>query len=100
MAPGPRNKFGAPIFEPEVVCTALKKALVTLLELFGAPVVIRHPGNCTPCHRRYDPGYLNLTRNIFYILFPKKGITSYRQIIYTSLRSFKRDLFTRWPIAL
>ena len=29
--------------------------------------------------------YLNLTRNSFYILFPAKGIVSYRQIIYNCL---------------
>jgi len=40
--------------------------------------------------------YLNLTRSSFYILFPTKGIMNFRQIIST-LRSFKRNLFTRWP---
>ena len=39
MATGPRSKFGAPMFEPEVFrkqmyCT---EVLVTLLGLFGAP---------------------------------------------------------------
>ena len=29
-------------------CSALKKALVTLLGIFGAPPVIRHPGNFAP----------------------------------------------------
>jgi len=29
-------------------CTVLKKVLVTLLGLFGAPIVIRRPGNCAP----------------------------------------------------
>jgi len=29
--------------------------------------------------------YLNLTRNSFYILFPAKGIVSYRQIISSRL---------------
>jgi len=29
--------------------------------------------------------YLNLTRNSFYILFPAKGIVSYRQIISNRL---------------
>jgi len=27
-------------------CTILKKVLTTLLGLFGAPAVIRYPGNC------------------------------------------------------
>jgi len=29
--------------------------------------------------------YLNLTRDMFYILFPAKGIVSCRQIIYSHL---------------
>jgi len=35
-----RNKFDAPMFEPEVFrskCTVLKKVVVTLLRLFGTP---------------------------------------------------------------
>jgi len=51
-----RCKFGAPMFEPEIVqkqmyCT---EVLVTLLGHFGAPqsfgalIVIRRPGNCAP----------------------------------------------------
>jgi len=30
-------------------CTVLKKVLVTLLRLFGAPAVIHRPGNCGNC---------------------------------------------------
>jgi len=50
LAPGARSKFGAPTFEREVFrkqmhCT---EVLVTLLELFGALIVIRLPGNCAP----------------------------------------------------
>jgi len=29
--------------------------------------------------------YLNLTRNSFYILFPAKGIVSYRQVVSSRL---------------
>jgi len=29
-------------------CTAVKKVLVTLLGLFGVPMMIRRPGNCAP----------------------------------------------------
>jgi len=39
------------MFEPEGLSKAnmlLKKALATFLELFGAPIVIRRPGNCAP----------------------------------------------------
>jgi len=37
--------------------TVLKKVLVKLLELFGAPIMIRRPGNFAPFPpRRYDPG--------------------------------------------
>jgi len=53
------------MFEPEVFrkkCAVSKKVLVTLLGLFGAPAVIRHPhsdlgsGNCGPCAPpRYVP---------------------------------------------
>jgi len=76
MAPGARNKFGAPCSNPRSFgskCTALKKVLATLLGLFGAlrshlasPAVIRRPhsdcrpGNCAllapfslrPCSRK------------------------------------------------
>ena len=56
MAPGARSKFGATVFEPEVLrkqmyCT---KVLVTFLGLFGTPqsfdalIVIWRPGNCGP----------------------------------------------------
>jgi len=51
MTPGARSKFGAPMFEPEVFrkqMHVLKKVLVTLLGLFGAPMVIQRPGNCAP----------------------------------------------------
>jgi len=53
MAAGARSKFGAPMFEPEVFrkqmyCIEESSLLVTLLGLFGAPIVFRHPGNCDP----------------------------------------------------
>ena len=37
-------------------CTELKKVLVTLLVLFGAPIAIRRLGNCAPlAPHRYAP---------------------------------------------
>jgi len=50
MAPGARNKFGAPIFQPELFrkqMYCIEKVLVTLGS-FGAPIVIQRPGNCVP----------------------------------------------------
>jgi len=61
MAPGARSKFGAPMFEPEVFgskCTVLRKVLVTLLGLFGAPHSDSAPGElCSPYLPRYAPVY-------------------------------------------
>jgi len=59
MAPGARSKYGTLMFEPEV----FRKQLYCIEEStydivgtfrrspqsFGAPVVIRRPGNCSPC---------------------------------------------------
>jgi len=54
MAPGARSKFSAPKFEFEVFigskCIVLKKVLVTLLGLFGAPRSDSAPGKLFP-HR-------------------------------------------------
>ena len=36
-------------------CAALKKVLMTLLGIFGAPIVIRRPGNCAPLTPSYAP---------------------------------------------
>jgi len=58
MAPGPRSKFGAPVFEPEV----FRKQMYCVEEStcdnvgtfrrspqsFGAPTVIWRQGNCSP----------------------------------------------------
>jgi len=40
-------------------CTVLMKVLVTLLGLFGDPLLTRRPGNCAPlaCPPRYASGY-------------------------------------------
>ena len=67
MAPGARSKFGAlcsnlRCFESKF--TVLKKVFVTLLGLFGAPVVILHPENCVPLSpHRYAPGCSQVTES-------------------------------------
>ena len=58
MAPGARSKFGAPMFEFEVVrskCTVLKKVLVTFLGLFSAPRSDSAPGELCPLSLRPFP---------------------------------------------
>ena len=78
MAPRAGNKIGVPsTFETEVFgskCTAVKKVLATLLVLFGAPVVIRHPrddlapgGLCLPCPPRCKPGSIAVKTTIEHI---------------------------------
>jgi len=51
MSLGARSEFGAPMFEPEVfrkqMC-CIEESVVTFLGPFGAPAVIRRPGNCAP----------------------------------------------------
>ena len=54
MGPGARNKFGAPMFEPnlrsfESKCTVLKKVLGTLLIFFGVPSDSAPRALCTLC---------------------------------------------------
>jgi len=50
----------------ESKCTVLKKILVTLLGLFGAPIVIRRPGNCAPlAPLRYAPVCAKLLLSYF-----------------------------------
>ena len=50
MTPGARNKFGAPMFEPE----AFRKQMYSIDEsaydivTFWSPAVIRNQGNCAP----------------------------------------------------
>jgi len=51
MEPGEWNKFGAPMFEPEVFrkqmyCFA--KSAYDIVVTFWPPAVIRRPGNCVP----------------------------------------------------
>jgi len=46
--------FEPEVFRKQMYCT---EDLVTLLGLFGAPTVIRRPGNCAPFPRRYAPDY-------------------------------------------
>jgi len=51
MAPGERSKFDAPMIETDVFqkqMYCMKKVPVTLLGLFGAPIMTRRPGNCAP----------------------------------------------------
>jgi len=54
MAPGTRNKFGAPMFEPEVfrkqICS-WRKYLWHCQDFSEPPAVIRRPRNCSP----FDP---------------------------------------------
>jgi len=60
MAPRQRSKFGAPLCEPEVFrkqmyCIEESSLLVSLLELFGAPIVIHRPGIAPLFPPRYAP---------------------------------------------
>ena len=67
MAPGARNKFGAPVLELRSFrrkCTVLKRVFAALLGLFGAPPVIRHPGHCFPlANPRHVPVSVQPQRN-------------------------------------
>jgi len=72
MAPGTRNKFGAPMFEPEVFrkqmyCTEVRLTLLGLFgarRLFGAPIVIRRPRNCAPCPPSLRPWLLRAATHL------------------------------------
>jgi len=58
MAPGARSKFGAPMFVPEIFrkqMYCIEESICDIVgtlwrppQWFGAPIVIRHPGNCAP----------------------------------------------------
>jgi len=51
MAPGARSKFGSPVFEPEVFrkqMYCIEESACDIVGTFGAPIVIRRPGNFTP----------------------------------------------------
>jgi len=58
MTPGARNKFVAPMFEPEVFRKLMycfeKKVFMT----FWTPAVIPRPGNYAPCPPRYVTGVM------------------------------------------
>jgi len=46
-----KEQFSCPMFEPKVFreqMHCIEKVLVTLLGLFGAPVVVPRPENCAP----------------------------------------------------
>jgi len=53
MAPGARNMFGAPIFEPHEVFRkqmyCFEKSACDIVVTFRSPAVIRRPRNCAPC---------------------------------------------------
>jgi len=60
MAPGERGKFGGPSSKLRYFgsnCIVLKKVLVTMLGLFGAPAVIRHSHNDLAPGELCPPGY-------------------------------------------
>jgi len=51
MAPGTRNKFAVPMFEPEVFLKQMccfEKSTYDIVGTFGLPAVIQRPGNCAP----------------------------------------------------
>ena len=66
MVLGARSKFGrtSPCSELRSFvskCALLKKVFVTLLGLFGAPIMIWRMANCAPlAPRRHPPEYLQL----------------------------------------
>ena len=45
-------------------CTVLKNVRVTLLGYFGAPRVIRRPGNCAPLPLHYAPADLTIMQRV------------------------------------
>jgi len=58
MAPSARCKFGAPIFESEVFrkrMYCIEECMFDIVRIFGAPAVIRRPGNCAPLPFHYAP---------------------------------------------
>jgi len=68
MAPGARNRFGAPMFEPDEVfrkqmyCIEgstcdIVETFRRLPQWFDARIVTRRPGNCAPLPPRYAPDY-------------------------------------------
>jgi len=51
MAPGARNKFGAPLLEPEVFRKQMhcfKKIAYDIVVTFWSPAVTRRSGDCAP----------------------------------------------------
>jgi len=51
MAPGARNKFGAPVFEPEVFRKQMycfEKSAYDIVVTFWSPALIPRPRNCPP----------------------------------------------------
>jgi len=51
MVPEARSKFGAPMFETEVVVKkmyCIEESTCDIFGLFGAPMVTRSQGNCDP----------------------------------------------------
>jgi len=51
MAPGARNKFGAPMLEPEVFWKQMhcfKKSAYDIVVTFWSPTVTRRSGDCAP----------------------------------------------------
>ena len=77
MAPGPSSKFGGPMFEPEVFQKQMYRIERSTCDIvrtfwlppqsFGAPVMIRHPGNCAPLSPLVTP--LAVIANICEALF-------------------------------
>jgi len=88
MAPGTRSKFGAPMFETEVFrkqMNCIEESRPTcdivgtfwphpgtirrLSQRFGAPIVTRRPGNCTPfLPPRYASAFLSRSYNQIQLL--------------------------------
>ena len=63
MARGARNKFDAPVFEPEVFRKQMycfEKKCWWLVGTFWPPAVIPRPGNCSPCTPRYVTGVMQI----------------------------------------
>jgi len=65
------------MFEPELFGSKFnvtKKVLATFLVFFGAPIVIRRPGNCALFAPLVTPLKLAfLLKNIFYLRVPPRG---------------------------
>jgi len=61
MAPGARNKFGAPMFELEVFRKQMycfEKSAYDIVVTFWSPAVIPCPRNCAPFPPRYVSGVI------------------------------------------